>query len=55
LIAQRLRRKVREVSVKLREIRHAPLPEQGNWLRQVIWGYFNYHAVPGNREALDAF
>jgi RNA-directed DNA polymerase len=54
-IAKRLRRKVREVSVKLREIRHAPLPEQGNWLRQVIRGYFNYHAVPGNRKALDAF
>lgn len=54
-IAKRLRRKVREVSVKLREMRHAPLPEQGNWLRQVIRGYFNYHAVPGNRKALDAF
>jgi RNA-directed DNA polymerase len=54
-IAKRLRRKVREISVKLREIRHAPLPEQGNWLRQVIRGYFNYHAVPGNRIALDAF
>ena len=54
-IAKRLRRKVQEVSVKLREIRHAPLPEQGNWLRQVIRGYFNYHAVPGNRKALDAF
>ena len=54
-IAKRLRRKVREVSVKLREIRHMPLPEQGNWLRQVIRGYFNYHAVPGNRRALDAF
>jgi group II intron reverse transcriptase/maturase len=54
-IAKRLRRKVREVSVKLRERRHAPLPEQGNWLRQVIRGYFNYHAVPGNRKALDAF
>jgi RNA-directed DNA polymerase len=54
-MAKRLRHKVREVSVKLREIRHAPLPEQGNWLRQVIRGYYNYHAVPGNRRALDAF
>jgi RNA-directed DNA polymerase len=54
-IAKRLRRKVREVSVKLREIRHVPLPEQGSWLRQVVRGYFNYHAVPGNRKALDSF
>ncbi len=54
-IAKRLRRKVREVSVKLREMRHGPLPEQGKWLGQVIRGYFNYHGIPGNRKALDAF
>lgn len=54
-MAKRLRRKIQEVSGKLREIRHAPVPEQGHWLRQVIQGYFNYHAIPGNRRALDAF
>jgi RNA-directed DNA polymerase len=54
-IARRLRRKVREVSGKLREMRHAPLPEQGRWLGQVIRGYVNYHGIPGNRKALDAF
>ena len=54
-IAKRLRRKIQEVSGKLREIRHAPVPEQGHWLGQVIQGYFNYHAIPGNRRALDAF
>jgi RNA-directed DNA polymerase len=54
-IAKRLRRKVQEVRGKLREMRHAALPEQGSWLRQVIRGYYNYHAVPGNRSALDAF
>ena len=54
-IAERLRRKVKEVSAELRQRRHAPLPQQGTWLRQVIQGYFNHHAVPGNRKALDAF
>lgn len=54
-IAKRLRGKVREVSGKLRAIRHTPMPEQGKWLRQVIQGYYNYHGVPGNRKALDAF
>lgn len=54
-IAKRLRRKVKEVSGKLMWMRHNPVPEQGRWLRAVIQGFFNYHAVPGNRNALDAF
>jgi hypothetical protein len=28
---------------------------QGKWLRQVVTGYFNYHAVPTNGPALAAF
>jgi len=28
--------------------RHQPIPVQGKWLRQVVKGYFNYHAVPTN-------
>ena len=31
---------------------HQPIPEQGKWLRQVVRGYFNYHAVPTNGRAL---
>ncbi len=31
------------------------LPVQGAWLRRVVLGYFNSHAVPGNSEALKAF
>ena len=27
---------------------HQPIPEQGEWLRQVVTGFFNYHAVPTN-------
>jgi RNA-directed DNA polymerase len=52
---ERLRRKVKEVGAALRQMRHAPLPQQATWLRQVVQGYFNYHAVPGNRKALDVF
>jgi RNA-directed DNA polymerase len=54
-IAKRLRRKVKEVSDKLMRMRHNPVPDQGRWLRAVVQGYFNYHAVPGNRYALDGF
>ena len=34
---------------------HQSIPEQGKWLKQVVTGYFNYHAVPTNRRALVAF
>jgi RNA-directed DNA polymerase len=54
-IAKRLRQKVKEASDDLMRMRHNPVPEQARWLRSVIQGFFNYHAVPGNRDALDAF
>ena len=36
--------------------RHAcfPISHQGRWLQQVVRGYFQYHAVPGNTDALQA-
>jgi len=34
---------------------HHPLAEVGKWLRSVIQGYFNYHAVPGNFASLQRF
>jgi group II intron reverse transcriptase/maturase len=43
---------------KLKEVRrrwHHSIPEQGHWLRQVITGFFAYHAVPTNIRALAAF
>src|SRR5712675_2883700 len=39
----------------VRQRRHQPIPVQGKWLRQVVKGYFNYHAVPTNNQALAAF
>jgi hypothetical protein len=35
--------------------RHLPIPEQGKWLRYVVNGHFNYHAVPTNGQALHVF
>ena len=54
-IAKRLRTKIKEVKQLLMRRRHIPVPEQGRWLRSVVQGYFNYHGVPGNREALNTF
>jgi RNA-directed DNA polymerase len=31
------------------------LPRPEKWLRSVVQGYFNYHAVPGNFVALRTF
>jgi len=47
--------KLKEVKEELRRRMHQPIPEQGKWLRQVVTGFFNYHAVPTNRPALVAF
>jgi len=29
--------------------------EQGKWVRSTVNGYFNYAAVPNNKESIDAF
>jgi RNA-directed DNA polymerase len=51
----RLRAKLQAVKQELQRRMHQPVHEQGKWLRQVIAGYFNYHAVPTNSRALSAF
>jgi len=52
---KRMRRKIKEVGKTLRKWMHEPIREQGQWLRSVVQGYFNYFAVPGNRSSLDEF
>jgi len=51
----RMRAKLREIRDALWRHRHAPLDEQGSWLRQVVGGYLAYHAVPTNSVALGEF
>ena len=51
----RMRAKLREIKEQLRERMHEPIPEQGRWLKQVVSGFFAYHAVPTNFKALGAF
>jgi hypothetical protein len=52
---KRLRAKLSEVKQALTLRRHEPIPKQGKWLRGVVQGYFNYHGIPGNTAALEAF
>jgi group II intron reverse transcriptase/maturase len=52
---KRLRAKLHAVKAELRLRWHDPVPEIGKWLRRVVQGYFNYHAVPGNGASLECF
>jgi group II intron reverse transcriptase/maturase len=54
-IGKRLRQKVHEIRQTLLRCRHRPVDKQGRWLRSVVQGFLNYHAVPGNRRALQTF
>ena len=51
----RMRAKLHELKEELRWRRHSPIPEQGRWLRRVVAGWYNYHAVPTNIAALSTF
>src|SRR5437870_6208622 len=54
-IRKRLIAKLNQVKAALRRRMHQPLAEVGRWLRSVVQGYFNYHAVPGNLPSLRSF
>jgi RNA-directed DNA polymerase len=51
----RMQAKLQAIKQELRRRMHRPIPEQGKWLKQVVTGYFNYHAVPTNSPALATF
>jgi group II intron reverse transcriptase/maturase len=51
----RMRAKLQAIKQELRRRMHQPIPQQGRWLKQVVTGYFNYHAVPTNGPTLTAF
>jgi RNA-directed DNA polymerase len=54
-IKKRLRSKLQAIRQQLRKRWHERIAETGDWLRSVVQGYFNYHAVPGNFPALHTF
>ena len=51
----RMRAKLLAIKEEMRRRLHRSIPEQGHWLRQVVSGFFNYHAVPTNGRALVVF
>jgi RNA-directed DNA polymerase len=51
----RMRAKLQEIKEGLRQRWHLPISETGQWLGQIVAGYFAYHAVPTNSAAIGAF
>ena len=47
-MAQRMRATLAAIKLQLRKRMHRPLGETGRWLRRVLQGWLNYHAVPNN-------
>jgi len=54
-VAKRLRTTLQAIKQKLRKRRHRPLGETAGWLRRVVQGCLNYHAVPGNSHRIGPF
>ncbi len=54
-MAKRMRAKLLEIKAQLKRYMHSPVAEMGAWLRSVVRGWFNYHAVPGNSPSLGRF
>jgi len=54
-IKKRLRAKLREVKIELRQRMHDPIPDVGAWLKGVLTGHYRYYAVPMNNARLWVF
>jgi group II intron reverse transcriptase/maturase len=54
-IGKRMAAKLKEIKAKLRTRMHARIGGTVRWLQQVVRGYFQYHAVPGNLRRMATF
>jgi len=52
---KRMVAKLKALKVELQRRKHDPTRETGAWLRKVVLGYYQYHAVPGNSSQLRVF
>jgi len=54
-IGKRMAAKLKDIRAKLRQRMHGRMKGTVRWLQQVVRGYFQYHAIPGNWARLTAF
>jgi RNA-directed DNA polymerase len=52
---KRMVAKLHALKAELVRRKHDPSVQVGKWLKKVIQGYYQYHAVPGNRYRLSTF
>jgi len=52
---KRMVAKLKAIKVELQRRMHDRMAEVGTWLRKVVLGYYQYHAVPGNTTQLRIF
>jgi len=54
-MAKRMRATLQAIKAELRKRRHRPFGETARWLRRVVQGWLNYHAIPNNSHRLGRF
>ena len=54
-VAKRMRARLTAIQLELRKRMHHPVRETGKWLRSVLTGYYQYHAVHGNLPMMGRF
>jgi group II intron reverse transcriptase/maturase len=54
-IGKRMAAKLKDIRRKLRKSLHAATGDTGKWLKSVVRGYFQYHAIPRNEQRMKAF
>jgi RNA-directed DNA polymerase len=54
-IGKRMAAKLKEIKAELQRRMHESIEVTLKWLKSVVRGYFQYHAVPGNEHRLRAF
>ena len=54
-IGKRMAAKLKEIRAELRRRTHGRVSGTVKWLRQVVRGYLQYHAIPGNWARMKAF
>lgn len=52
---KRMRAKLKALNIEMKRRMHISIPEQGQWLRSVLMGHYQYYGVPRNYPAMGTF
>jgi group II intron reverse transcriptase/maturase len=52
---KRMQAKLETLRTEMKQRMHTPVPDQGQWLRSVLTGHYQYYGVPRNSPAMGAF